>query len=218
MRTVFLVIILLLSNMAFGQTSVETSELHNGALTKKRTEKGAHGEVLKEIYYYPDNKVQIAYFLQNGKRIRWVSYDKDGVKDAEWNDPEIENDKRLQLRAYSFIGTLTISLLFFWIFKKLWSYRVSYYLLIVSSALIFTLSLQSSNRTISSSVILEFAIASLIIVLPLLLLMMSVFNLITQAHTITIPKLLSVFCILTCFILLLYILVAASVAGAGMLA
>ncbi|MDQ2794933.1 MAG: hypothetical protein M3Y12_13150 [Bacteroidota bacterium] len=213
MRFVLCLLLLWFSLPVQSQTVIDTVEVYNGVLTKKRLVAAANGETVKELYYHPNNQVQVAYFLRQGKRVRWVSYTTDGAMEYEWTDPEIKRSQRAQYKGKVFGSTLALGALVLYGIRKRWGYAVLYYsvLLLVP----FLLLLVFQQEVIASvPPVAGMALASMVFVLTPLLLGSSFYNLFNHS---AIPKRVSLLGAVSSSLLVLYLLVTAAVAGAGII-
>ena len=215
MRNILLLFLLFFAAAAFGQKVIDTTEIYNGELTRKKIEFKSTGDISKEIYYHPNGKIETEYFLDNGKRIRWIAYDENGKLTSEWNDPEIGHAKLRKMRNITFslsllvIGGLIIA-------GSKVSYRKTYYSLLCLSVIypfiIFLLEQRivgdEGNQTLS------LIIASTLFIFPGLLLVLSMINFYKRDQ---IPLITTIFAILVSVIFLMFFYVTMKVAGAGML-
>jgi hypothetical protein len=214
MRLLLLITLLLFSTSAIGQSFVDTSEIYNGVLTKKRILIDANVDTTKEIYYYPNNKIQVEYFFENGKKIRWVSYTEAGKKEYEWTDPEIEHNKRFWVKSKIFIVTAILSAFMLLLMKRIRGYKTLYYSIAISLTLLLMLIFNAPGGIPEEGSIIGFALTSLLIILTALLFVLSARNLVNR---LPVPKILSAFCLLASLVLGLFIIVASTVGGAGMI-
>jgi len=208
-------ILLFLGATTFGQNVIETTEIYNGELTRKKVEFKSTGEISKEIYYHPNGKIQTEYFLDNGKRIRWIAYDTLGSQTAEWNDPEIGHSKHRKLRNITFFLSLIV-LVGVTIAGIKISYRKTYYSLLCVSVIYPFMIFLLERRIVrdEESQILPLVIASTLFVFPSLLLVLSIINFYRKDK---IPIVTTIFAILVSIGFLLFVYVTMKVAGAGML-
>jgi hypothetical protein len=133
MRNVFLMLLLISTIKSFSQKTIDTTEIYNGELTRKRIELSSTGEIAKEIYYQTDS-AKTEYFLQNGRRIRWIAYDENGNIISEWSDPKIETAKNRRIRNVTFALSLLAIGAFVIIGCKL-NYRKTFNALLLISAI-----------------------------------------------------------------------------------
>ena len=215
MRNILLLFLLLFTATAFGQKKIDTTEIYNGELIRKTIQFKSTGEISKEIYYHANGKIQTEYFLDNGKRIRWIAYDEKGNLTSEWNDPKIGYAKNRKLRNITFslsllvIGGLTIA------GTKI-SYRKTYYLLLCLSVIYPFIIFLLERRIVRNeeNKILPLVIASTLFIFPSLLLILSFINSYKRDQ---IPLVTTIFAILVSVIFLMFFYVTMKVSGAGML-
>ena len=215
MRNILLLFLLLFTATAFGQKNIDTTEIYNGELIRKTIQFKSTGEISKEIYYHANGKIQTEYFLDNGKRIRWIAYDEKGNLTSEWNDPKIGYAKNRKLRNITFslsllvIGGLTIA------GTKI-SYRKTYYLLLCLSVIYPFIIFLLERRIVRNeeNKILPLVIASTLLIFPSLLLILSFINFYKRDQ---LPLVTTIFAILVSVVFLMFFYVTMKVAGAGML-
>ena len=215
MRNILLLFLLLFTATAFGQKNIDTTEIYNGELIRKTIQFKSTGEISKEIYYHANGKIQTEYFLDNGKRIRWIAYDEKGNLISEWNDPKIGYAKNRKLRNITFslsllvIGGLTIA-------GTQISYRKTYYLLLCLSVIYPFIIFLLERRIVRNeeNKILPLVIASTLFIFPSLLLILSFINFYKRDQ---LPLVTTIFAILVSAVFLMFFYVTMKVAGAGML-
>ena len=215
MRNILLLFLLLFTATALGQKNIDTTEIYNGELIRKTIQFKSTGEISKEIYYQANGKIQTEYFLDNGKRIRWIAYDEKGNLTSEWNDPKIGYAKNRKLRNITFslsllvMGGLTIA-------STKISYRKTYYLLLCLSVIYPFIIFLLERRMVRNeeNKILPLVIASTLFIFPSLLLFLSFINFYKRDQ---IPLVTTIFAILVSVIFLIFFYVTMKVSGAGML-
>ncbi len=199
----------------FGQRTIDTSELYNGELKHKQILISKAGQIEKETYFYGDGKIEIEYFLKNNEKVHWISYDKNGIKSAEWIDPDIEYAPQRGLKNIVFILTaLSLSLLVY-LSSKYLTYKTTYFSILFLTILFPLVSLVIERRIDLDNIDPEFAlvIASTLVLLPSILFLLSIF---TLTKDIDISKALSVISIVICLFLFLFFAMVYNISGASM--
>lgn len=215
-RTALIAILLIFVIPVAGQRNVDTFEIYNGKLTRKRIEYNSKGEYSKEIYFYPNGKRYTEYFLVDNKRVRWIAFDTKGKIIAEWNDPEITRVKHRNLRnTILLIETFCVLGLLFLGRRK--HYTKIYYFFLCLTVVYPVILLFLEQRFLLNdehSIVLKVSLASMLIIIPGVLLVLSVVNLVTKPD---IPLIISVFGFLTSAVLLFFFTLIASISFTGVL-
>ncbi len=215
MRNLSLLCFLFLGITVFAQKIVDTTEIYNGQLARKRIEFNSTGEIVKEIYYHPSGNVKTEYVLENGERIRWITYDDNGKTISEWNDPEFEVAKHRNMRNITFF-ILLIFIAGLIIAGSKASYQKTYYSLLCLTVIYPLIILFLERRIVGNeeNQILRFAIASTLFIFPGMLFVLSMFNFVKRVK---IPLVTTIFAILISLGFLMFYFLTMKMAGAGML-
>lgn len=215
MRTILLLASFFFIAAAFGQKTIDTTEIYNAELTHKKIEFNSASEISKEIYYHANGKIQTEYFLENGKRTRWIVYDRSGNQTSEWNDPEIKYAKKGKLRNITFSITLLVvgGLI---IAGCRISYQKTYYSLFCLSVIYPFVIFLLERRIVRNeeNQILPLVIASTLFIFPGLLFILSFINFFKRG---TISIVTSIFAILVSIGFLMFFYLTMEIAGAGIL-
>jgi len=216
MRTVLLLLFsFTLFTISFGQKTIDTTELYNGALTHKKIELDATGKIQTEKYYYTNGKVQTEYFYTNGRQTRWIAYDLLGNQTSEWNDSEVWYAEKRKLRNIVFSITLLCIGGLVVVGNRL-SYANTYYLVLCLSVFYPFIVFLTERKIIDNETnkIFPLIVAPTLFILPGLLFILSVFNFFKKGK---IPLVTTLFAILISAGFILFFLITMLFSGAGML-
>jgi hypothetical protein len=214
MRSILILLAILFSITATGQNILDTTAWYNGELTKKSIEYNQNGQVIKETYYYSNQKVLAEYYFIDGKNMHWITYDRAGNQTAEWLDPEPGIFRNRIQRAIAFSISLMVALaVVLWRIKV--NYQKTFYTLLILSVIypFAILLIEDRLNTKNSSHILDFVLTSLLFILPGFLLFLSLINLFRNTK---IPKAVSVLAILISLGFLLFFAMLSKIALGGM--
>ena len=157
MKLIIFILTILQSIFVLGQKIIDTTEMYEGRLTKKKIEFDQTGNKISETYYFNNGKVQLVDSFHFNKSFHWIAYDSLGTRSGEWEDPTVAAAPLEKKRNILFvICLLTISIIVFAIWRLI-NYKTAYYSVFSLSLLVsFTAFLQERISNLSEE--LQFTI------------------------------------------------------------
>lgn len=85
--------LLLFSLGAKAQRVTDTMAYYEGSLVRMQLHYNAAGQLEQKNVYRPNGALETIYFYSEGINSRWIGFDQQGKRSAEWNDPTPDQEK-----------------------------------------------------------------------------------------------------------------------------
>jgi hypothetical protein len=180
---------LLISFASFGQKVIDTTIYYNGRISKEKIYMDSKGQKIKETIFYKSGKIEYENFYKDGEDIRWVNYDSTGVKNGEWNNPNVEQARFIESRNLIIVLTAIFLVLTIGLGWKYIGYPTTYIIITLSTAIFSITDVIFSAQIDKLHEVIGLVIASIIIELSPFLFILSIINLFKKTR---IPIILSI--------------------------